>query len=120
MGNTKGLTKKQYRQKQAEIKLINTVERFNIRTISKGNLYADFIEITLDEHKDFFKSLDKLLKFINDSKEIDEKTKDKLIHFFPEMPELDKKAFKRINYYSREIRDLIFGCSIYRSSTENL
>jgi len=120
MKNKKGLTKKQYLQKEAEKKIVKAVDRFNIRTISYENLYSDFIEVTLDEHKEFFKSLEKIINFLNASDEIDEKTKRKIFEMFPDMPELDKKAFKKINFYSREIRDLILACSIFRASTENL
>lgn len=120
MKNTKGLTKKQRQEKDAQLKLIIAVERFNRRTIISEDFYADFIEITLDEHKDFFESLKKLLNFISDSPKIDEKTKGKLIDFFPEMPQLNKKAFERINYNSRKIRDLIIACSIYRASVDKV
>lgn len=117
MKNKKGLTKKQYLQKEAEKKLLRAVHRFNNRT-SEENIYTDFLEITLLEHEEFFKSLKNILEFVNNSNKIDDKTKDKIINKFPEIPELDKEAYRRIWYYFRETRDLIQACEVFRASTD--
>lgn len=113
----KGLNSIEFKRKEAEKKLLRAVHRFNNRT-SEENIYTDFLEITLLEHEEFFKSLKNILEFVNNSNKIDDKTKNKIINKFPEIPELDKEAYRRIWYYFRETRDLIQGCEVFRASTD--
>ena len=115
----KGLNSIEFKRKEAEKKLLRAVHRFNNRT-SEENIYTDFLEITLLEHEEFFKSLKNILEFVNNSNKIDDKTKDKIINKFPEIPELDKEAYRRIWYYFRETRDLIQACEVFRASTDFL